>query len=385
MSDEQKVAEIRAAMPASQVAVYLNTGTAGPVSRRCYEAMQAIAAHEFERGRVGADHLTWATQHQERARAAVARLVGADPLEIALTHFTTEGMNIAVNSLNWRPGDEVITTGIEHSGGLMPLYNIRQRHGVTVRFADVGHGEGAAAAVEALITPRTRMIVMSHVSYSTGALLPLGEMAALARRHGLPLAVDGAQGAGAMTLDLPASGVDFYAIPGQKWLCGPEDTAALYIRRGHLSEALPTYVGYRSMTSYDQGGYFVPRPGGARFEIGKRSTPGLAGQAASIGWLLDEVGADWAYARIARLAREARRALLAVPGVEVLTPAAMVGLVSFRIPGHESEAIVSAFHERGLIIRSIVHPACVRLATGYYNTEAEVEQAVEVARALART
>ena len=231
---------------------------------------------------------------------------GAD--EIALTRNTTGGMNIAIHGLNWQPGDEALTTNLEHPGGLFPLYVLRQRRGVTVNVVQIppeaSSGE-AVARFEAAITPRTRLPVFSPVAWNTGMRLPLDEIVALGHRHHVLSAVDAAQSTGAIPLDLPASGVDFYAMPAQKWLCGPEGIGAFYLRREHLSRLEPTFVGYRSMGNdgkFNLSDHFLTASNDRRYEDATVYRPGFKAMLAHLTRLAETIGGDWVAGRLTRVA-----------------------------------------------------------------------------------
>ena len=226
----------------------------------------------------------------------------------------------------------------------------------------------------AALSPRTRLLVLSHVSYCTGAALPLAELCALASERGILTLVDGAQAAGAVPLDLQALGIDFYAIPGQKWLLGPEDTGALYVRRQRLDTLQQVFAGFASMAQQAYGGPLLAHPDARRYEVGLRSTPALFGQAAAVEWLRDRVGLDWAQARIRRLTEQAREALGQQPNVKVLTPDNAGGLLMFAVDGLAADTVVAELAKVGIIVRSVNVPDCVRASFGFYNTEAEVRR-----------
>ena len=261
-----------------------------------------------------------------------ASIFGADADEIALTHSATEGLGTALMGMTWSPGDEVITTFEEHPGLILPLALLARRFGVITRYADIG--DGASGVVEALadrITSRTRVIALSHVLWSTGAVLPLREISELARRHELMVVVDGAQSAGQVPVDLHAMAIDAYAMAGQKWLCGPEGTGLLYVRRDRFADIAPTYTRYGQ---FEPSGYFIPAEGAKRYEIGEFYSPAIAAQEAALRWLRDEVGLEWAYDRIATLGADFRRRLATIDGVSVITPSEpMAGLVNFTVAG----------------------------------------------------
>src|SRR5437899_585598 len=181
-------------MPATTAHLYFNAGTFGPLPGCVLQAMQVHLEHEYSEGRIGP--ATWEifSAIRDNARGGVARLLNANATEIALTDNTGEGMNIVSYGINWQEGDEVITTNHEHYNALAPLYQIRDRYGIAIRFADIGPvGERSALkAITDLVTPRTRLIVLSHVLWTTGAVLNVSEISSMGREYGIPVLVDGA-------------------------------------------------------------------------------------------------------------------------------------------------------------------------------------------------
>ncbi len=379
---QEKIAMIREAMPAVTRYVYLNTGTFGPLPRPTIEAMQAYQERELTEGRIGRASYERAHEIQDEARAEVAKVLGCSPENVALTRHTSDGMNIGIMGLNWRPGDEIILSDMEHPGGQGPAYNVARRFGVTVRLARLGTGAGdVVGAFERLITPRTRAIVVSHLTWNTGTVLPLGEIVDLAHRHHVLVIVDAAQSAGSVPVDVVALGVDVYATPGQKWLCGPEGTGAVYVSDEAIEQIQPTIVGYSSVTPggwEHAGGYFLPKPGARRYEVGGMNAPAVLGQKTSVNFIRETVGLDWAYRRIAEIGRYTWDRLAAIDGVTVITPRErMAGLVSFTVDGIEPPALVEQLAERGIIIRYIGTPLCARVSAGFYNTEEDIDRLAE--------
>lgn len=388
-TEAEKIALIRAAMPVTQTKTYLNTGTCGPLSTLTAETLNRENSLELAEGR--ADKKGFEALHQaaDDLRAAMARLVNATPAEIALTSHTTNGMNIVAHGFNWRPGDEIVTTTLEHQGGLLPVYVLRQRYGVTVRIVELSadaSAEEIVASLEAAVTPRTRLLVFSHVAWNTGQRLPMARLAAMGHRHHIPSLVDAAQSAGAVPLDLPASGVDFYAMPAQKWLCGPEGLGALYVRKSSLSLLNPTFIGYASLangTDYDFTGYFMPAPDARRFEMGSVHRPSLKAMLANMLWLEETVGWNWIYERIAALAEYTRAALALLPGVTVITPPGpQAGLISFNLDGYDPARVALHLAQKGIIIRFLPHPYVLRVSTGFYNTSADIDRLVAELKAI---
>lgn len=385
MADTGKIALIREAMPAVRNQVYLNTGAVGPLSTITVEALNRANLRELADGRGSHREFLRLRQTLAAAREAFARLVNAGPDEIALTHHTTDGMNIVTHGLAWQPGDEVVTTTAEHEAGLLPLYVLRQRHGVVLKMIDLSPGDIVAQFAEA-ISPRTRLLVFSHVTWNTGLRLPLAEVVDMAHRHQVLTLVDGAQSAGAIPLDLPASGVDFYALPGQKWLCGPEGVGALYIRQDRLSLVSPTFAGYSTLeevTMYDFAGYFVPAKSARRYEVATVYRPGIQAMLANLAWLAETIGWEWIHARIRTLAEYAHNALSALPGVSVITPPRpQAGLITFNLEGYDPARVMTRLAGEGIILRFLRSPYALRISTGFYNTEADIDRLMAALQAI---
>ncbi len=380
------MAALRAALPATRAGVYLNTGTAGPMPVPVAAAMAEIAERQLAVGRSTKASYEELLDHVAEARGSMAAILGAGLDEVAITHSTTEGMNAAIASVDWRPGDRVVTTNLEHAGLLGPLAVARARHGVVVVEADLGDGgddDRTLAAIEAALEAaldagRARMVALSHVSWSTGAILPIREVADLAHRRGALVAVDGAQAAGAVPVSFDESGVDFYATSGQKWLLGPEGTGALAVRSDLAGEASPPAAGYFSFVSPSPDGALRPWPDARRFETAGFSAPQVAGLARSAGWLAMDVGLPWAHERAARLAHAVADDLAALDGVELITPRERMGtMVSFRVAGWSADRVVDELGRRALAYpRSIPTLDAIRFSIGCFATEEELERVI---------
>ena len=388
MDDAAKLAAVRAGLPSLAAGIQLNTGSSGPLPAETAQAMADLAAHELAAGRADLGYHTEGRQRMEEARAAVAAVIGADLDEVALTHATSDGMNIATWSIDWRSSDRVVTTRHEHAGALGPLYALRDRGGVELAFADIGDGgddERTLAVLEQAILPGTRLVSVSHVLWTTGARLPIARIAELAHARGAILAVDGAQAAGAIPVDVAALGADWYSIPGQKWLLGPEGTGALWVAPTTLEAARRTFGGYYGQVDYDSNGTWQPQPDARRFQYSNYHRPSVVGLARSIGWLAMYVGFEFVHRRGAALARRTADALAAVPGVELLTPRErMAGLATFRIAGWGADAAVDELGARVFaIVRSITTLDAVRASVGFFNSEDELDRFVGAVALLA--
>jgi L-cysteine/cystine lyase len=371
---------VRQQMPATADYVFLNTGTFGPIPRVTAEAMQQQVEEELvkSRGR---------SEVREQAREAFAKTFNCSPDSVTLTSHTTHGMNVAIHGLNWRSGDEIVITDTEHPGGQYPVYVVARRYGAEVRRVALGVGMGdIVGQIESAITPRTRAIVTSHLTWNTGTVLPIKEISEVAKRHDILLVCDAAQSAGSIPVDMQELGVDVYATSGQKWMCGPEGTGATYFSERALERVAPTFVGYSSFSGVDHiGGYFATQPNASRYESGGVNKPATLGYATSVNWLREEIGMEWIHDRVARLGKYAWDKLSALDGIEMVTPRErMAGLVSFKIDCMTPADLVLKLAERRIIIRHIGYPICARISTGFYNSEEDIDtlaEAISEARA----
>ncbi|HUZ78673.1 MAG TPA: aminotransferase class V-fold PLP-dependent enzyme [Chloroflexota bacterium] len=366
---------IRRDLPATSAIAYLNTGTSGPLPAPAVAALAEAAASEGSRGRLDPAAIARFRRETPALRRALAQFLGADEAEIGLTHHTTEGVNVALWGLDWQPGDRIVTTTLEHAGVLVPLFQAQRRYGVDIVFADVGNGERglAEAALLRAIQPGVRMVVLSHVAWSTGAVLPLAEVIDRAHRVGALVCVDGAQSVGALAVGLDALQADVYAFPGQKWLCGPEGTGGVFVRAATLERIQPVVSGFHSAH------YQPNKPpslefesGAARYEVASIYRPGVYGLQASVAWLQRQ---GPIFPAISALASWCLSQLSNLPGVEILTPsnAELSGLVSFRLEGVDAEACTAFLAERKVAIRSIPDNQALRISCGFFNTREEID------------
>lgn len=371
------VASIRQELPSVESHIYLNAASFGPLLRCVPQAMDAWLQKECGQGRLGMATFETIGPLLAEARSYIARFLNAGVDEIALTGNTGEGLNIICQGLKWLPGDEVIITDHEHISLIILLQYIRDRYGVTLRVAHLGPGSERSAeeAIVRLITPRTRLIVLSHVSFMTGVVLNVQAVAELAHRSDILVLVDGAQSAGVIPIDVKELGIDSYAFPMQKWLCGPDGTGALYVRRELLEKIQPTYVGGWFSLLYKGVGEWGFHDSARRFELGGRHTAAVAGQIASLRWLETTPTYQWIFKRISSLNRYAYEVMKDIADIKVLTPRpGTSGLLTFTIDGYTVEPIASWLQsEQHIHIRALPEHNALRISTGFYNMEEEVD------------
>ena len=354
-------AEQRARFPVLAQHAYLNSGSVGPLARETLEAMATMRAREAEHGRSGGPYFEEFLARRDRVRAQVGAQVGVPSDRIALTSSTTQGVQIVVVGLNLGPGDEVVTTDVEHFGLTGPLLGSRTE----LRIAQVRARPSAELfdLVRSQVTPRTRLIALSAVSWLDGKVFPWRE---LREATGVPVLVDGAQSVGAIEVD--ATEADYYTISAQKWLCGPDASGGLYIRDpDSLQHRL---VSYPAAESYDiPAGTWEPKAGAAGFDPGFPSPASLAGLEAA---LTDQPAGRF---ERARALTDRCGELLGEAGLTVLSEPGQSTLVSFRPRGNPTET-VTHLHEQGVIVRELPHTDYVRASVGWWNDESDLDRLV---------
>jgi L-cysteine/cystine lyase len=374
---DPKLDAIREELPALKRGAFLNTGSFGPQPRRAHAAMVLSDKADVDEGRMGHKVFERMLEARSLTRSVFAGVLGCEPSELALTHSTTAGVNIAAMGLPWQPGDRLITAKAEHPAELNPAAVLKQRWGVEVVATEIGLPDvDPVAALQAVLDQGgARAVLLSHVCWTTGLLMPVRELAEAAHAAGAVLIIDAAQGAGEVPADVKAMDVDAYACSGQKWLCGPSGTGALYIRPDRLDDFRLTFAGYSAGKAARDLSSFEVTPGAGRFEAITLHGPSLDALRVGLEWLEgDEVGFAWAHQRIAALGRRCHDALSSLPGVTPVAPAeGIAGLVAFTVAGMEPEAVTVALEEQGFFIRHVEYPAANRISTGFYNTEDEID------------
>ncbi len=349
--------DARALFPVLERLAYLNAGTFGPLARQTTAVMLEQLQRDVERGRSGKPYIDEMIDERARVRGAIAELLSADPERISLTASTTDGCNIVLLGLGLAPDDEIVTTDTEHFGLAGPVF----ASGATVRVARVQEfgADEALEAIVAEVTARTRLIAVSHVIWTNGVVL---DVHALRERTGVPIVVDGAQSIGAIDVDVGA--IDYYTVSGQKWLCGPEATGALYIADADaLRVARP---GYFAQQSFEPGGRYVPREGAQRFDPGWIPVASLKGFATALG-----LAPEWRFQRIAEAAARCREVL--AERVRVVTPPGQAGLVTFEVEG-DPEAVVATLLAEGVVVRNIPGTKWLRASCGWWTSDDDVDR-----------
>jgi len=364
---ETDPARFRAEFPVFDRVSYLNAGTDGPVPRRAQDAAAARVQVVLEQGRSGAAHDGWIHEAAGELRKRYARLMNCLPEEVALNRATGDGIDLVVLGLELGPGDEILTTDEEHFAMMAPLSAIQARRGVEVRLVPF-------AEIAGEVGPRTKLVACSHVSWVTGRVV---DATALASQD-VPVLLDGAQSLGAVPVDVRALGCDFYAAPGQKWLCGPDGSGCLYVRADRVEKLFPAWPSYMSLAVKGRTLGFELHPGARRFDIGWLNGTLASWSLASLD-VLEEAGWQWVLDRGPTLS-DRFADMLRERGLEV-SPRGRSTLVSWQ-HANATDEVARLLAER-IVIRDIPGEDMLRASVGAWSTEEELERLADLTAAYA--
>jgi selenocysteine lyase/cysteine desulfurase len=347
---------LRGEFPVLQRLAYLNAGTDGPLPARAVRAAAQELEREAEKGRAQA-HFERRKELTEELRGAYAAELGCGPADVAVTTCTTEGIAVTVGGLGLGRGDEILTSDEEHPGLLGALGAARSLNGVEVR-------EVPLPQIAEAVGERTRLIACSHVGWMSGLVAPT-ELAEL----DVPVLLDGAQGIGAVDVDVQVLGCDAYAGAGQKWLCGPDGTGSLYVTPALRERLAVSRRGYGNLADPSAGLDAQPHEDARRFDSLALSAETLACALAAVG-VLQAAGFQTVHRRASTLA--AHLAELLTERGRTVAPRGDTTLVSFSSTDPETERARLA--DAGVILRNIPGRGWLRASVGAWNSEDDLER-----------
>jgi cysteine desulfurase/selenocysteine lyase len=372
--------------------VYLDNAASAQKPRQVLERIQRTYTHEYANVHRGLHHLSnIATAKFEAARETVRRFLNArSDTEIIFTRNATEGVNLVAQSCGGThigEGDEILLTIMEHHSNIVPWHFLRERKGAVLKWAPVSDtGEFLLDEFEALITPRTKMIAITHMSNVLGTIVPLKEVVRIAHARGIPVLADGAQAAVHLPVDVQDLDVDFYVFTGHK-LYGPTGIGVLYGKEEHL-ESIPPYQGGGEMigtVTRDRITYAAPPH---RFEAGTPAIVQAIGLAAAIDYV-EKVGRNRIRAHEDTLLGYAMERLKDLNWLRIFGEAEDKGsIIAFEMQGAHPHDVSTILDRYGVAVRAGTHCAepllarfgvtsTARASIAMYNTKAEIDTLVK--------
>ncbi len=373
-------------LPALANKTYFNYGGQGPLPTASLEAMVAAWGQLQELGPFTGDVWPFVESTVAGLRRRLGRWLGVPPQRLAFTENVTSGCVLPLWGLPWQQGDVLLLSDCEHPGVVAACQELARRQQLTIerfKVADLRQDPAATDAavlqrLENALGPRTRLVVLSHLLWNTGQVMPIAAVASRLDQHPQRpwLLVDAAQSLGSIPVAEAAEAADIYACTGHKWCCGPEGLGVVALSERLLAEAQPTLIGWRSL-SHEGSATSGFHTDGRRFEVATSCIPLFAGLDRSLELLegegTDAPRLDQIQARAGSLWQQ----LQGLAGVRTLLhqpPPA--GLVSFVVEGMEPGDLVRKLGKRGLWLRTLDAPHCLRACTHITTTEAELAQLV---------
>jgi L-cysteine/cystine lyase len=371
----------RQSFPALANKAYFNYGGQGVIARSTLTAISAAFEYVQQHGPFGLKTNAWVAQVAQQTRQAIAQELGVPASTITLTEDVTVGCNIALWGIDWQPGDHIVLTDCEHPGVVAAIAEIKQRYQVTsslVPLLQTLQGEDAVQLITDQLQPRTKLVVLSHILWNTGQVLPLAAINAAIKAYPAPqeirVLVDAAQSVGMLPLDLVALGIDFYAFTGHKWCCGPEGVGGLYVSPAARASLRPTFIGWRSL-SYEAAAGGGLLTDSRQYEVATSAYPLYAGLTAALEFQQSWGDRSACYQQIIELATYLWQGLQAIEGVTcVLKTPPTSGLVAFQVAGVEPDQAVKQLENQSIFVRSIVEPSCLRAGVHYFTSRPEIDR-----------
>lgn len=359
---------------------FMNCATLGPspqsVNQRIIEVMQYMSS-------------TGEMSHElGEVRQRIAQFVGVNTDEIVLTKNTTEGINIIANGLNLKKGDEIILTNHEHVGNGVPWLNRYQYNHLKIKVLDInGSDDEILTRLKKLLSSKTKVIAVPHITCTTGRLLPIKAICKIAQSKGISTCIDGAHGVGMLNLNLHDLGCDFYATCCHKWLLGTKGTGFLFIKKDQLNKVRPLFVGANTHTGWDitpQNVYLnASKATAERFDYGTYNYASWAGVAAAIDFM-ESIGKDVVENRIKQLNQYLLNNLLEIGAqkIQILNPTegvALTGIMGFKILNKDSHTFYeNVFQHYRLRFVPESQLNSIRVSTHVFNTFEEIDGLVRM-------
>lgn len=359
---------VRSEFPIVEDCVYLDSASISPSPNFLRESMQEFLV-EKEQGSLSCG---WREKRQECQRR-LAEYLGVDPAEILFFSNTTEGINIVANALEWEPGDEVIISDINFSSNVIPWKNLR-RKGVKVKIIQSQDGTFNSNSLRELVSDRTTVISLPHVSSATGHRIDFEECFADIDHNDILVNIDGVQAAGYCRPDL--THVDSYVFSVFKWLLGPFGLGVMYLDDTTADRLHPPMVGYESVAQEPefQPSTYEFKQGAQKFQYGHVNYPAIYCLSAVLDFLTD-IGVDTVKSRIDELTGYLITSLQAIPEVSVVTdPNRRAGIVTFCHDEHDSETIVQELAAKNIHV--VERGGRIRAACHIYNNTADIDTLV---------
>lgn len=362
---------------------YFNYGGQGPMPQAAVEAIFKSYEKIQDLGPFSGKTNDWIIAEQNQTKQAIAKELGVTPATITLTEAVSVGCNIPLWGINWQPGEHLLITDCEHPGIIASVQELQRRCKIeisTCKLLPILNTGDRLTAITEKLQPNTRLVVLSHILWNTGELLPLAEIIQACRNYSpkIQILVDAAQSVGVLPLNLTEIDIDFYAFTGHKWWCGPEGLGAVYINPKALETLQPTFIGWRGINTDTSGNPIGWKLDGRKFEIATSAYPLLAGLRTAINHHKQWGTVGDRYQQICHLSKYLWQRLSELKQVKCLrTSPPESGLVSWQLNNQNHSQLVQFLESKNIMVRTINKPNCVRACVHYFTLESEIDLLVD--------
>ncbi len=384
---ENDIEFIRKDFPVTKKKIYMNCGSFAPTPLSTIKSITDFLVRCSEEGPDSTSVQEYITSLMNELRKILGRLINCEPEEIIFTQSTTEGLNHVASGIEWKKSDVIISRGglHEHYANYFPWLNVSKKYGVKLEEIKIDkNGFFDLDKIEKIAKNKnSKLITLSHVLYNNGAIMPVGEIGKIARKHSLLFSIDAAQSVGTIKVDVKKIGCDFLAFPGFKWLCGPPGIGVFYCKKESAPLLIPKYIGGESaIITEEKKLVYADSP--QKFQTGFRNYVGIAGLTSSLKYI-QHVGIETIRKMNMKIANEMIEQLRTIAGVSVFGPKdekLRSSIVSFSTDSVLPKVMVSRLEENGIIVaeRDIVgggKKKAVRASPHFFNTSEEVSTLVQ--------
>ncbi len=386
------IAAVRADTPGTAFVAHFNNAGASLMPRPVLETITGYLNEEFLFG--GYETADAFDADLEAVYGTLARLIGADPSEIALADSATRAWDLAFTAMRFAEGDRILTTTSEYASNVIAFLQVAERTGVIVDVVpDRPTGEIDVDALDSMIDDRVRLIAINHVPTNGGLVNPAAEVGRVSNAHGVPYLLDACQSVGQMPIDVGEIGCDLLSTTSRKFLRGPRGAGFLYVSPAMLDQLDPAVLDLHG-ARWEARDRYEMRADARRFELWERSPALVLGVGRAAAYAMD-IGLKAIWERVSMLGEKLRMALSAEGGVTVRDIGTVRGaIVTFTVDGHEAGAVKAALHAQSINVSTVTPysarfdmearglPNLVRASVHYFNSEDEIDRLVAAVTAL---
>ncbi|NEQ95853.1 MAG: aminotransferase class V-fold PLP-dependent enzyme [Cyanothece sp. SIO2G6] len=382
-SEHDHLTQQRQHFPALQTKTYFNYGGQGPLPQGAIAAINAAHYQLQEVGPFSFGAYVLVGQETDLTRNAIAQNLQVPAQTITLTDNVLTGCNIVLWGVPWQSGDHILLSDCEYPAVVATVQELQRRFGIEYSFCplmDTLNQGDPVAVMQEHLQPKTRLVILSHVLWNTGKVLPMKAMVQVCHEANAQVLVDAAQSVGVLPLNLTDLNADFYAFTGHKWWCGPAGLGALYVNPVAYDSLRPTFIGWRGVLKDDQGHPIGFLDDGQRFEVSTYDFTSLIALREAIALHNSWGTAEERFQRILSLSEYLWQQLVTMPHLHCFrTTPPECGLVFFQVKSANPKihsAVVQALEKQGFLLRTILEPDCIRACVNYLTLESEIDALV---------